>query len=199
MFISNILPMRRTAILVDDEHDGLNNLERLISFCENVEVIGITRKPEIAIEITISKKPDILFIAIEMPRLSGFNVLESIRSRGCYPTIIFTTSYNQYAIKAIKAQVFDYLLKPIIFDELKESLNRLDIINISKSTISIFYKEILSNREMDVLDLITEGKKSKEIAKDLFISKTTVNTHRRNILKKTNSKSTSELLIKILH
>ncbi len=106
-----------------------------------------------------------------MPRMSGFEVLEITRNQGLNPIVIFTTGYNQYAIKAIKAQAFDFLLKPIILDELKDTLKRLSKINVNGQLYNMGIANLLSKRELEVLEMIVKGKTSKEIAKKLYISK----------------------------
>lgn len=188
--------MTKTAIIIDDEQAGRDHLERLLKSCEGIEVIAIIGIPEEAIEIITNKKPDILFLDIEMPRMSGFEILEITRNQGLYPKVVFTTGYSQYAIKAIKEQAFDYLLKPIILEELKETLKRLfnDKIgnnNLLKSSIT----KLLSPREIEIIEMIILGKTSKEIGEELFISKTTVDTHRRNILEKTGARRLTELMM----
>lgn len=186
--------MIKTAIIVDDEQSGSEHLERLLGFCKDIEVIANVHIPEDAIEIITYEKPDIVFLDIEMPRMSGFEVLEIIRNQGINPIVVFTTGYSQYTIKAIKAQAFDYLLKPIILDELKETLHRLSYNGIKSLCNKSHLTKHLSPRENIILDSVTLGKTSREIGKELFISKTTVDTHRRNILEKTGAKSTTELL-----
>lgn len=190
--------MRKTAIIVDDEQAGCENLERLLGYCEGIEIVATTKVPERAIELITEKKPDILFLDVEMPRMSGFEVLEITRNQGLNPVVIFTTGYNQYAIKAIKAQAFDFLLKPIILDELKDTLRRLSKVNINGQLFNSGIANLLSKRELEVLEMVVQGKTSKEIAEELFISKTTVDTHRGHILEKTGSRSTSELMMKVM-
>lgn len=190
--------MIKTAIIVDDEQAGCDNLERLLGYCKEIEIVATTKIPERAVELITEKKPDILFLDVEMPRMSGFEVLEITRNQGLNPIVIFTTAYNQYAIKAIKAQAFDYLLKPIVLDELKDTLSRLSNNCFSSQHLNSNVLNLLSPREIEILEMVTQGKTSKEIALELFISKTTVDTHRRNILEKTGSRSTSELLVKVM-
>lgn len=190
--------MVKTAIIVDDEEAGIANMERLLGYCSDIEVVASTQVPEEAIELITINKPDILFLDVEMPRMSGFEVLEITRNQGLSPIVIFTTGYNQYAIKAIKAQAFDYLLKPIVLDELKETISRLSNTNIIGHRVNADITNLLSPREIEILEMVIQGKTSKEIAAELFISKTTVDTHRRNVLDKTGCRSTSELLMKVI-
>ncbi|NQU32223.1 MAG: response regulator transcription factor [Bacteroidetes bacterium] len=190
--------MIKTAIIVDDEEAGLENMERLLGLCDEIEVVAKTKIPEEAVNLITDKKPDIIFLDVEMPRMSGFEVLEITRNQGLNPIVIFTTGYNQYAIKAIKAQAFDYLLKPIVLDELKETLSRLSNNSIIGHRLNSSIASLLSPREIEILELVIQGKTSKEIAEELFISKTTVDTHRRNLLEKTGCRSTSELLMRVM-
>lgn len=187
--------MIKTAVIVDDEQAGLDHLERLLGFCKEVKVIAKVSIPEEALEIITNLKPDLLFLDIEMPRISGFDIMEITRNQGLNPIIIFTTGYNQYAIKAIKERAFDYLLKPIIFDELKETIKRLAGNGINNKQLKESISKLLSPREIEIINLIIQGKTSKEIGNELFISKTTVDTHRRNILEKTGAKRITELIM----
>ncbi|MCO6498235.1 MAG: response regulator transcription factor [Chitinophagaceae bacterium] len=116
--------MKLKTIIVDDELPSLQNLEHKIrEFCPDLEIIATIQKPELAAQIINSQKFDLLFLDIEMPRVNGFKLLESITDRQF--DIVFTTAYNHYAIDAIRISAFDYLLKPIDVSELQATINRL--------------------------------------------------------------------------
>ena len=142
--------------------------------------------------------PDIVFLDVEMPKKSGFDVVHEVRKQNINPTFIFVTGYNQYAIKAIHNAAFDYLLKPIDIDELKNTINRFYNLQEEKKQINLpselKNKFSLTPREIEIIELIAKCKSSKEIANILFLSRHTVDTHRRNILKKTGMNTTAELL-----
>lgn len=188
-----------TCIILDDEKGARERLAVLLSKVEGIKIIGIEGEPESAIKTITRKIPDVVFIDVEMPRLSGFDVVREIRNKNVYPDFIFVTGYNQYAIKAIKKEAFDYLVKPVDIDELNETLNRY------KSNIFTRYKEKKSKnsevlrqfteRETEIIKLIAEHKSAKQIAEELYISKYTVDTHRKNILEKTGLHKTSELVV----
>ncbi len=188
-----------TCIILDDEKGARERLAVLLSKVEGIKIIGIEGEPESAIKTITRKIPDVVFIDVEMPRLSGFDVVREIRNKNVYPDFIFVTGYNQYAIKAIKKEAFDYLVKPVDIDELNETLNRY------KSNIFTRYKEKKSKnsevlrqfteRETEILKLIAKHKSAKQIAEELYISKYTVDTHRKNILEKTGLHKTSELVV----
>lgn len=113
--------MQMKAILVEDELRGRNALLFLLNqLPELVQVIGVCGCVEEAKPLIQSLKPDLVFLDIEMPSKNGFDLLREIQDRTF--EVIFTTAFNQYAIQAIKLNALDYLLKPIDFDELKQTL-----------------------------------------------------------------------------
>lgn len=113
------------AIIIDDELSSLQNLQqKLAEFCPSVHVIATAQKPEEAILLIYHHKPEVLFLDIEMPKMSGFRMLDEIRDTDF--EIIFTTAYNHYAIEAIRIAAFDYLLKPIAIKELQQAVERLN-------------------------------------------------------------------------
>src|SRR5215467_11830015 len=98
------------AILVDDELSSLQNLQqKLIEFCPEIKIIASSQKPEEAIFLIKHHNPDVLFLDIEMPRISGLRMLDELRD--IRSEIIFTTAYNHYAIEAVRISAFDYLVK----------------------------------------------------------------------------------------
>lgn len=124
-----------TCIVLDDERGARERLVVLLSKIEGIKIIGIEGEPEIAIETITRKIPDLVFIDVEMPRLTGFDVVREVRKKNVYPDFIFVTGYNQYAVKAIKKEAFDYLVKPVDIDELNETIDRY------KSNIFTRFKE----------------------------------------------------------
>ncbi|MEP7258831.1 MAG: LytTR family DNA-binding domain-containing protein [Flavitalea sp.] len=112
------------AILVDDELSSLHNLrQKLAEFCPDVNIIAATQKPEDAIMLIRQKRPDVVFLDIEMPRMNGFRMLDELEDVDF--EIIFTTAYNHYAVDAIRISAFDYLMKPIAIKELQRAVERL--------------------------------------------------------------------------
>ncbi len=185
---------QKTCIVIDDEINVRKRLEDLLGKFKDIQILASEGNPEKGIELIEALKPDIVFIDVEMPRMSGFDVVKTIRKKKLNPCFIFVTAYNQYAIKAIKNEAFDYLLKPVDIDELAESIKRYSL----KGTNFLNNQEIapLSLREIEILEMLKNEMTSKEIAEKLHISKTTVDTHRRNILEKTGAKSTKDLIEK---
>jgi len=112
-----MLPIR--CLIVDPDHVAAERLKNLLTKIENIEVIGQIKTSAVAIETIQKTNPDLVFIEVEMPRKNGFDVMKEIKERQSKSKFIITTTYNHYAIKAIHANVFGYLLKPVDLDELK--------------------------------------------------------------------------------
>lgn len=111
------------AIIIDDEHYGRQSLQRsLEQYCPQVEVVAVCESPEEGIEAIKGRKPDLIFLDVQMPNMSGFDVLEKLSPIDF--EVIFVTSYDKYAIKAIKFSALDYLLKPLDVDDLVHAVQR---------------------------------------------------------------------------
>ena len=110
-----------TAIIIDDEAKGRFALrQKLQSYCTEVVVLAEAGDGIEAISTIEKHHPQLIFLDIEMPKMNGFEMLNAIKEKNFY--IIFTTAYDQYAIKAIRYAAFDYLLKPIDIGELKMAI-----------------------------------------------------------------------------
>src|SRR5690554_957192 len=110
------------ALIVDDERLARKELINLLSQHENVEIVGEAINVEDAKEKISSLNPNVVFLDIQMPEKTGFDLLEELDH---VPHVIFTTAYDEYALKAFQVNALDYLLKPIDQDRLTEALNRL--------------------------------------------------------------------------
>lgn len=115
--------MKLRAYLVDDEPLALERLRRLLEQTGRVEVIGSTTEPEKAVVALTADPPDVCFLDIQMPRLNGFEVLARLPHQ---PIVIFTTAYNQYALKAFSVNSVDYLLKPVEPESLDRALKKVE-------------------------------------------------------------------------
>ena len=138
------------AILIDDELNSLQNLQqKLEGFCPDIAIIAVTQKPEEGILLIRQHQPDVVFLDIEMPRMSGFRMLEEL---GEYDfDIIFTTAYNHYSIDAIRISAFDYLVKPIGIEDLQQAVERLSksLNRQTKEKIDILKKSLSDNRSQE--------------------------------------------------
>lgn len=112
------------AVIVDDEPKAIQGLTwELSNFNHDLEVIETFTEAEKAIDYINTNSFDCLFLDIEMPTMDGFQLLERLEKKDF--AIVITTAYNEYAIKALKNQAIDYLLKPIDSDDLEETISRI--------------------------------------------------------------------------
>lgn len=114
---------RLRAYLVDDEPLALKRLARLLEQTGRVEIVGSSADPDQAIEDLRSQPCDVVFTDIEMPDLSGFEMLSRLDPQ---PFVVFTTAYSQFALQAFEVHSVDYLLKPIDEKQLERALTKLD-------------------------------------------------------------------------
>lgn len=115
--------MTLRAYLVDDEPLALERLRRLLVQTGRVEVIGTSSNPEEAVACLTADPADVCFLDIQMPRLSGFDVLARLPRQ---PIVIFTTAYDQYALQAFGVNSVDYLLKPVEPEALARALDKVE-------------------------------------------------------------------------
>ncbi|MBI5541597.1 MAG: response regulator transcription factor [Bacteroidia bacterium] len=109
------------AIIVDDEKKSVQTMSLMLKeYCPDVEVIGFAHSAIEGAKEVISKKPDLLFLDVEMTGGSGFDLLESLPERNF--KVIFVTAHDHYALKAIKFHAIDYVLKPIDVEDLKNAV-----------------------------------------------------------------------------
>jgi len=110
------------ALIVDDERLARLELRRLLAEHPEIEIAGEARNAEEALELIPKLAADLLFLDIQMPGMTGFELLERIEE---LPQVIFTTAYDQYAIRAFEVNALDYLLKPVAPARLAAALARV--------------------------------------------------------------------------
>lgn len=114
------------AYLVDDEPLALDRLERLLTNCGSIRIAGSATDPVQALALLNDESCeaiDVLFLDIQMPVLNGFELLARLNRQ---PFVIFTTAYDEYALKAFEVNSIDYLMKPIEPEQLARALKKLD-------------------------------------------------------------------------
>lgn len=110
------------ALIVDDERLARLELRRLLQAHSEVEVVGEAHNGAEALSLIRQASPDLLFLDVEMPEMNGFELLDQLEDQ--VPQVIFTTAFDQYAIKAFEVNALDYLLKPIAQARLAAALQR---------------------------------------------------------------------------
>jgi two-component system LytT family response regulator len=123
------------TIIIEDEQLARQRLKRLLNNYSEIEIIGEAENGQLGLQLIESLQPDLVFLDIEMPVLNGFEMLAKIKEHP--PKIVFTTAYDQYAIKAFEEGSIDYLLKPIEIDRLDKTVTKLKQTNLSKPAIAL--------------------------------------------------------------
>jgi two-component system, LytTR family, response regulator len=111
------------ALIVDDEPVARKVLREELEALDSIEIVGEAENGEAALRKIASAKPDLVFLDIQMPVLSGFEVLDRLQG-GHIPAIVMVTAYDQHAIRAFEAGAMDYLLKPISHQRLAQAVER---------------------------------------------------------------------------
>jgi DNA-binding LytR/AlgR family response regulator len=122
-----------TCIAIDDEPKALEVIERYCRKTNLVELICTFREPVKAIEFLNREKVDLIFLDINMPDISGMQLVQTLSPR---PMIIFTTAYSHYAVESYDLNALDYLLKPITFERFLAAINKAAGILPSKNGVS---------------------------------------------------------------
>lgn len=110
------------ALIVDDERLARKELMKLLEDHPMIEVVGEAMNAEEATQLVNDLNPDLLFLDIQMPGKTGFQLLEELDS---VPLVVFTTAYDEFALKAFEVNALDYLLKPIQPERLAETVSKL--------------------------------------------------------------------------
>ncbi|HEA67075.1 MAG TPA: response regulator transcription factor [Desulfobacterales bacterium] len=203
--------MRLRILLADDHVMFRDGIRPLINREEGMEVVGEAEDGLETVRLAKELKPDIIIMDISMPQLNGVEATWKIREVNPEIKVIILSMHSdrQFVIESLKAGAKAYLLKDSPFEELKRFILAVakdqivlspaitgivikDFIHLSKQEGSSVFA-ILSTRERQVLQLIAEGKATKEIAKDLFLSIKTIESHRRQIMDKLNIHNVAEL------
>ncbi len=110
------------ALLVDDERLARSGLRRLLESHDDVTIVGEAVNADEALSQIRRLNPDVVFLDVEMPGRSGLELLEELED---FPAVIFTTAYQEYAVRAFEVSALDYLLKPIAADRLDAALDKV--------------------------------------------------------------------------
>lgn len=202
----------KQIILVDDHQIIIDGLKSLLNQMKGITVAGTFTDPREALFFLEKKKVDMVITDLSMPEMSGIQFTAQVKERDKNIKIVALTMHDD--VKNIKKMIDlgadGYILKNTEYSVLQGAIERVlnnqqyyeakvvdAIINKFKPSVEVNGKRIaLSKREVDILELIAEGLTTEEIAKDLFISKYTVNSHRRNLNVKLGVSRPAELVSK---
>lgn len=177
-------------VIAEDQGMLLGAMKSLLSMEDDMEVVGLAKNGEEAVEMINELNPDICIMDIEMPIKTGLDAAEALRGSNCKIIILTTFARPGYFERARKAGVRGYLLKDSPIEELVNSIRIImDGRRIyAPELVDFVYEDDsenpLTDRESQVLELVAEGKTTKEIAAELFLSAGTVRNYISTILDK---------------
>ncbi len=146
------------TLIVDDEKPSRDELKYLLSRIDRVENVGEAEDSIAAVKLITRLEPDIIFLDIQMPEMSGLELAESVQKMERKPYIIFSTAYDDFAIEAFDIGALDYLLKPYSLDRIKKSLDRyLDRLAASGSVPQDFGRNSREGKERPFCITVVKG------------------------------------------
>lgn len=197
-------------LLVDDHEIFLEGLENLLSNSPDIEIIGKAFDGEKAFEFIQEQQPDILLTDLNMPKMDGMELVRKVKEHFPEIKILVLTMHNDRPTisEIMMAEAEGYVLKNSSKKELLTAIEKISegstyysnevmsilLERIKKEQKKLEAEHMLTERELEILELISQEKSSREIAEDLFISIRTVDTHRKNLLKKANTNTVIGLL-----
>jgi len=191
-----------TVIISEDQRMLRGALGTLLSFEDDIDVIGQAANGKEALELINTHSPDVCLLDIEMPVMSGLEVAEALQRKGAASKIIILTTFARpgYFERALKANVHGYLLKDGPSEELAEAIR-----NVMKGKRefaselifgSMLKENPLTEREREILALVAIGKTVKEISSTLYLSSGTVRNYISEALNKLEVKNRIEAISK---
>ncbi|PLS17268.1 DNA-binding response regulator [Bacillus sp. M6-12] len=185
-------------VIAEDQGMLLGALGSLLNLEEDMEVVGKASNGEAALKLVKQHEPDICIMDIEMPGMSGLEAAEQLKGQGCKVIILTTFARTGYFQRALKAGVSGYLLKDSPSDELASSIRSVMAgrrIYAPELMDDVYSEENpLTEREKEVLELVANGKNTKEIAAELNIKTGTVRNYISTILEKLEVKNRIEAI-----
>ncbi len=197
--------MEKIKILIADDHSMVRQgLKQIVELENDIEVVSQASNGKEAVRLAMEMNPDIILMDINMPDLNGIQALSELKTMGCQSKVIVLTIHaeREYLLKTVQLGAAGYVLKDADSDVLIKAIRNVyrgktyiqptmttELIkefNQGSTTIEKPKHELLTKREVEVLELITEGMLNKEIAAQLYISEKTVKNHVSNIFKKLN-------------
>lgn len=201
------------VVVADDHHLVRQGIRALIEQADDMQVVGEAEDGYAAAEMAGQLKPDVLVLDIAMPQLNGIQAIDRIRSASAGTKVVILSMYSDYVLlqQALQAGARGYLLKDAVTEELLLAIRAAnrgatylspvvsekllgDVLNPHPETESIDPYSVLTPRELEILQLISEGYTNNNIAKMMHISVKTVERHRTNLMAKLGVHNLVELV-----
>lgn len=201
-----------TVIIAEDHQILIDGVTSFFEYNEDIKIIGTVNNGKDLVKLVSLKQPKLVITDIRMPVMDGIQATRKIKKQFPHIRVLAMTMFDQpEAIKQmLDAGATGYILKNSGIKILEEAIQTVAYgemffdKNVALNFISDYIQDnvkvgssdnvVLSNREKEILHLIASGKTSKEISEELFIAKTTVDTHRKNMIRKLNLDSGNELI-----
>lgn len=152
------------AVIIDDEINNRELLQQLLlTYCDYIDLVGQAVDVESGIQLIKDKSPEIIFLDVVMPGGDGFQILDAFEKINF--KVIFVTSYDQYAIKAIRYAALDYLLKPIDVTELIDAVYKAVNIDAGSDSRIKFLKQNINVENSEIKHIVLSGDKNYQIIK----------------------------------
>ena len=200
---SSAVETDKIRVLIADDHvTVLEGLAAIIGRQPDMMVVAEAADGQEAVDLWTEHHPDVTLLDLRMPTLDGVGVIENIRKQDASARVIVLTTYDNDTeiLRAIKAGTKAYLLKDARREELLDCIRKVNRgetcipASLVEKLAAGLSSESLTGRELNVLELLAQGKSNKEIGVNLYISETTVKSHLRSIFRKLNVLSRTEAI-----
>jgi DNA-binding NarL/FixJ family response regulator len=200
---SSAVETDKIRVLIADDHvTVLEGLAAIIGRQPDMMVVAEAADGQEAVDLWTEHHPDVTLLDLRMPTLDGVGVIENIRKQDASARVIVLTTYDSDTeiLRAIKAGTKAYLLKDARREELLDCIRRVNRgetcipASLAEKLAAGLSSESLTGRELNVLELLAQGKSNKEISVNLYISETTVKSHLRSIFRKLSVLSRTEAI-----
>jgi DNA-binding NarL/FixJ family response regulator len=200
---SSAVETDKIRVLIADDHvTVLEGLAAIIGRQPDMMVVAEAADGQEAVDLWTEHHPDVTLLDLRMPTLDGVGVIENIRKQDASARVIVLTTYDSDTeiLRAIRAGTKAYLLKDARREELLECIRRVNRgetcipASLAEKLAAGLSSESLTGRELNVLELLAQGRSNKEIGVNLYISETTVKSHLRSIFRKLNVLSRTEAI-----
>lgn len=194
-------------VLADDHQLFRDGLKAMLQAWGQVNIVGEASHGSVLLTVLASQTPDIVLLDISMPQVSGIDLLPTIKERFPNVKCIMLTMHEdvQYVLRSLKQGADGYLLKDADEEELKTAIqevyggkkyfkNKISDMIVANLSGEQAPETLLSEREIQIVRLVAEGKITKEIADQLYVSVRTIETHRSRIMRKLGVVNTAEMI-----